>query len=61
MNTTIVKPTPTAKNWITADERDGYVTIRRVNTDGEVLQSLTVLPDEAQALIALLTKQVRAA
>lgn len=61
MNTTHIKPVPGAANWLRVSERDGYVSISRVNADGETLQSLTVLPDEAQALIALLTKHVRAA
>lgn len=61
MNITDIKPIPAAANWLRVSERDGYVSIHRVNADGEMLQSLTVLPDEAQALIALLTKQARAA
>ena len=52
----LIKADKNAKNWIVADERDGYVSMRRVNETGEVLQSFLVFPDEAKQLAEMLNR-----
>lgn len=60
MKTHTIKPLPDSKNWISVINdcgHSGYAVVRRVNGDGEIIQSLTVFPEESLALADLL-KQI---